>query len=231
MAFDLQPLLDALGAYADKKYRRFNEGLTPGTENRSIGVRMPVLRKFAKELLCTDPAGFLDVSLQSGVHELRLLHAMVLARWQCSFAEQLERLSAFVPTIDNWAVCDVLCGDLKPDMTRLDDLTPFIRVCISSGREFEVRFGYVMLMMYYRADARIDETLRMYATFRHEGYYARMGVAWGLSMLFVHQREWTLQFLRADNLDRFTHNKAIQKCIESRQICETDKLLLRTLRR
>lgn len=231
MAFELQPLRDALYAHADEDYRRFNEGLTPGAENRSIGVRMPVLRRFARELLKADPAGFLDASLASETHELRLLHAMVLGGWNCPLAERLARLAAFVPTIDNWAVCDLLCGDLKPAADQLDGLLPFLRACIAGGREFEVRFGYVMLMRYYHADPWIDGTLRLYAGFRHEGYYARMGVAWGLSMLFVRQRDRTLQFLRGDPLDRFTHNKALQKCIESRQISDADKQLLRTLRR
>ena len=231
MHCDLQPLLNELSARADERYRRFNESLTPGTENRSIGVRMPVLRAMARTILRKDPEGFLDASLTSDVHELRLLHAIVLAQYKCSFETRLMRLAAFVPTIDNWAVCDTLCNDLKPLPEHLDDLLGFLRRCLSSGREFEVRFGYVMLMLYYHDDDRINETLRLYADFRHEGYYAQMGAAWGLSMLFVFQREQTLHFLQTDALDRFTHNTAIRKCVESRQITDSDKRLLRTLRR
>ena len=231
MHCDLQPLLNELSARADERYRRFNESLTPGTENRSIGVRMPVLRAMARTILRKDPEGFLDASLSSDVHELRLLHAIVLAQSKCSFETRLMRLAAFVPTIDNWAVCDTLCNDLKPLPEHLDDLLGFLRRCLSSGREFEVRFGYVMLMLYYHDDDRIDETLRLYTDFRHEGYYAQMGAAWSLSMLFVFQREKTLHFLQTDALDRFTHNTAIRKCVESRQITDSDKRLLRTLRR
>lgn len=231
MPYDLHPLLRELEARADERYRRFNESLTPGAENRSIGVRMPVLRATARAILRDDPEGFLTASLNSGVHELRLLHAIVLAQYKCSFEDRIARLAAFVPTIDNWAVCDTLCNDLKPRPEQLDALLDFIRECLNSGREFEVRFGCVMLMLYYHGDDRIDETLRLYAGFRHDGYYARMGAAWGLSMLFVFQRAQTLHFLQTDALDRFTHNTAIRKCIESRQIADSDKRLLRALRR
>ena len=231
MPYDLHPLLRELEARADERYRSFNESLTPGAENRSIGVRMPVLRATARAILRDDPEDFLTASLNSGVHELRLLHAIVLAQYKCAFEDRIARLAAFVPTIDNWAVCDTLCNDLKPRPEQLDALLDFIRECLNSGREFEVRFGCVMLMLYYHGDDRIDETLRLYAGFRHDGYYARMGAAWGLSMLFVVQRAQTLHFLQTDALDRFTHNTAIRKCIESRQITDSDKQLLRALRR
>ena len=231
MPYDLHPLLRELEARADERYRSFNESLTPGAENRSIGVRMPVLRATARAILRDDPEDFLTASLNSGVHELRLLHAIVLAQYKCSFEDRIARLAAFVPTIDNWAVCDTLCNDLKPRPEQLDALLDFIRECLNSGREFEVRFGCVMLMLYYHGDDRIDETLRLYAGFRHDGYYARMGAAWGLSMLFVFQRAQTLHLLQTDALDRFTHNTAIRKCIESRQIADSDKRLLRALRR
>ena len=231
MPYDLHPLLRELEARADERYRSFNESLTPGAENRSIGVRMPVLRATARAILRDDPEDFLTASLNSGVHELRLLHAIVLAQYKCAFEDRIARLAAFVPTIDNWAVCDTLCNDLKPRPEQLDALLDFIRECLNSGREFEVRFGCVMLMLYYHGDDRIDETLRLYAGFRHDGYYARMGAAWGLSMLFVFQRAQTLHFLQTDALDRFTHNTAIRKCIESRQITDPDKRLLHALRR
>jgi len=110
--YTLDPLIVELRHSADEKYRIFNEGLTPGAEGRSLGVRMPVLRKIAKGILKDSPSHFLDASLNSGIHELNLLHAIVLASLPCEFPERLRRLDAFVPTINNWAVCDLLCNDL-----------------------------------------------------------------------------------------------------------------------
>jgi len=229
--FNLDALIRELQPFADDEYRRFNERLTPGIEGRNLGIRMPELRKIAGRLLKSDPQGFLDASLRSDLHEIHLLYAIVLARSKLDTAERIQRLRAFLPSISNWAVCDLLCIELKPAPEQLDAYLTLIDDCAHSDMEFVVRFALVMLMYYYHSDARIEHTLDILSDFRHEGYYARMGAAWALSMLFVRQREKVLRFLRSDMLDPVTHNKAIQKCIESRQVSEEDKRLLRALRR
>ena len=228
--YDLTTLTERLRALSDEQYRSFNESLTPGIEGRSFGVRMPALRALSRELRQDAPA-FLDATLHSDVHELELLHALVLAQMEAPLPARIERLRAFVPALSNWAVCDVLCSDLKPACDALPAYWELIEGFSRSPREVEVRFALVMLMLYFHGDSWIDRTLDIYARFSHEGYYARMGAAWGLSMLFVRQREKTLRLLKTDALDAFTHNKAIQKCIESRQISTEDKQLLRALRR
>lgn len=227
----LGPLIAQLHAEADEAYRIFNEGLMHGARGLTIGVRMPVLRKYARGILRAYPVEFLDTSLGSHIHEINLLHAIVLAAVNLPFAEKLKNLGKFVPTISNWAVCDTLCNDLHPSDDALPAFRSFLEPYLRSDREFEVRFALVMLMLRYHSDAWIDDTLQAYAGFRHPDYYAQMGAAWGLSMLYVHQREKTLAFLQSNNWDRFTHNKAIQKIIESRQVSAEDKQLLRKLKR
>lgn len=229
--YSIENLLERLAGLADERYRLFNESLTPGAENRSIGVRMPALRKIAGEILSGDAGGFLDASVNSDIHEINLLHAIVLCRADEADEVFLSRLRAFVPTIGNWAVCDLLCNDLKPTPGRLSVLLPLLDEYARSPNEFEVRFALVMRMLYCRDDAHIDETFRVYESFRHGGYYAQMGAAWGLSYLFVDHRERTLAFLKNSPWDRFTHNKAIQKIIESHRVCAEDKALLRSLRK
>ncbi len=229
MAYDLSRLLAQLTELADERYRRFNEGLMPGMRGTSLGVRMPALRRLVRGIAAEDPQGFLDASLGAQVHELNLLHAMVLARRPNP--ERMARLRAFVPTLANWSVCDLLCGELKPAPADLDELAAFLDECIASGAEYPVRFAYVARMLYYRDDAHIEQTLQRCAAFRHEGYYARMGVAWGLSMLFLCQRARTLRFLETNALDRFTHNMTIRKAIESRRVTDADRALLRALAR
>lgn len=181
--------------------------------------------------MADDPEAFLNLSLNSDVHELDLLHAIVLSKADFTAPQRLRRLRDFVPTIGNWAVCDLLCNDLKPSGAFRDALLPLLREYARSDSEFEVRFAYVMLMLYYRDAAHIDETFRLYEEFRHDGYYARMGVAWGMSFLYVDYPERTVQLLNSLSLDPFTHNKSIQKIIESLRVEDADKQFLRTLRR
>ncbi len=231
MHHDLDALVAQLRALADEKYRIFNESLTPGIEGKSIGVRMPALRKIAKQLLREDPAGFLADTLKSEIHEINLLHATLLAKGNFTAPERIERLQKFVPTIGNWAVCDLLCNDLKPAGALKDALIPILASYAKSAREFEVRFACVMRMLWYRDEENIAETFHLYGEFHHDGYYARMGAAWGISYLYVEDPARTLALLRSSKLDDFTHNKAIRKCIESYRISEPDKQLLRTLMR
>lgn len=230
-AYPIDALTGQLRSLADEKYRAFNESLTPGAEGTSLGVRMPALRKVARQIMKDDPSAFLDASLNSPVHEINLLHAIVLAKEDCSIETKLARIRDFVPTISNWAVCDVFCNDLKPAGKFLDALLPLLREYARSESEFEVRFAYVMLMLYYRGAAYICETFRIYAAFRHDGYYAKMGAAWGISYLYVDYPAQTVEFLMHDSLDDFTHNKAIRKCIESLRVSAEEKQRLRALLR
>lgn len=229
MGWDMAGLLARLEGMADERYRAFNEGLIPGAEGTSLGVRMPALRAVAREIAREDPRGFLDATLGARVHELNLLHAMALAR--LPWAERMARLKAFVPTVGNWAVCDALCADLKPPESGLDELADFLAACAASGEEYPTRFALVARMLYYRDPARIDGTFQLYAGFRHEGYYARMGAAWGLSALYFVDRERTLRVLESGALDPFTRGKAVQKAIESRRATDEDRARLRALRR
>ena len=228
---DLDGLISELRTFSDEKYRTFNEGLTPGIEGKSLGVRMPKLRSISHMLLKKDPHAFLHAAEACDIHEIRLLCAILIARGKMTVDERRDHLCRFVPSIDNWAVCDLLCCDMKLAIGELAEYYSLLSRFAASDREFEVRFALVMLMMYYHGEEWFDRTLAIYTDFRHNGYYARMGAAWGLSMLFVRQRERVLRFLETDTLDSFTHNKAIQKCIESRQVSPEDKELLRSLRR
>lgn len=166
--FPLDALIEQLQSLADEKYRTFNESLTPGTEGKSFGVRMPALRKVAKQILQSSPSAFLDSSLGNSIHEINLLHAIVLSKEPRGVDQTLARIRNFVPTISNWAVCDVFCNDLKPSESLKAALLPLLR---------------------------------------------------------------TAALLKSNVLDRFTHNKAIQKCIESYRISDQEKQYLRSLRR
>lgn len=150
---------------------------------------------------------------------------------RCPLPQRLALVEGFVPKIDNWAVCDVFCGDLKAIKKDLPAGRAFLERYVCSDKEFELRFLAVMLMQYYTGDAYIDDTLKLYQTIRHEGYYVKMAVAWGLSVCFIKQREKTLPLLQSGTLDLLTHNKAIQKCCESRRVSPQDKDLLRGLKR
>lgn len=226
---DYAALLVRLAAHGDESYRSFNEGLMPGTEN-TYGVRMPVLRGFAREILRADWRGFLAAA-QSGSHEERLLQGLVIAGAKCDVPEKLELLRGFIPQIDNWAVCDMVSGSFKWRPAQLEAVWAFLAPYLQSRQEFEVRFAVVQLMQYFYGDDWIDRALEAYRSVRHEGYYVTMALGWGLSVFFVKQREKTLPLLEQAVFPPAVHNKAIQKCRESLRVTAEDKALLNTLKR
>jgi len=230
-AFDMDALTARLEALADPRYREFNLSLVPGVDMAALGVRVPALRSLGRQLLHEDWRGFLAASRDFPLFEARMLHGIVLGGARCPVEERIRLLDAFLPHVDNWAVCDTLCSTLKPAASEREALFGFVCACAASDDEFRKRFGLVMMMNRYHDDAHAPAVLAAYAAFSHPGYYARMGAAWGLATLFLYQREGVLAILQSGALDDFTHNKAIQKLRESWRVCDEDKAMLAGLRR
>jgi 3-methyladenine DNA glycosylase AlkD len=224
-------ILDKLNSLADTEYRQFHSKLLPNVDIELIGVRIPQLRKIAKEIIKSDWRAFLSEYEKSNLYELVMLCGMVTAGAKCDFEEKLGYVTAFVPRINNWAVCDTFCGDLKQVGQRLDITYSFLQPYLTSDKEYELRFGVVILMQYYINDEYIDKVLAWYGKIRHDGYYVKMAVAWGLSVCFVKYREKTLEFLEHCDLDTFTYNKTIQKIRESYRVSIEDKEMLKGMKR
>ena len=231
MCFDMSALVEALSPMADGKYRDFNLSLVPDNPLPSLGIRIPLLRAKAKELLKGDWRAFLEASRDYPLFEARMLHGIVLAGAKCPIGEKLGLIDAFLPHVDNWAVCDTLCASFKPRGEALEAAFDFICDCAASDIEFRKRFGLVMMMNRYGDDAHAPRVLAAYRAFSHPGYYARMAAAWGLATLFISQREGVLAILKDDILDDFTHNMAIRKLRESYRVSDADKRLAQALRR
>ena len=160
-----------------------------------------------------------------------MLQGLVIAGMRCPEAERMEYLGAFVPKIDNWAVCDVTCGSLKSAAKNREAYWAFLTPYLASEREYEVRFAVVLLLSHFIVPEWIGRVLAVLADVSQEGYYVKMAVAWALSVCFVKFREETLLLLENGVLDDFTQNKAIQKCCESFRVSDSDKALLRGMKR
>ncbi len=211
---------------ADERYRQFHAKLIPGVESEFLGVRVPELRKIAKEICKEDWRGFVDAVKDSHVYEMNMLCGMVTALAKCDFKEKLTYVETFIPCINNWAVCDIVCGDLKAVKKHRQEMFEFLHPYLKSTEEYELRFAIVILMQYYLTEEYIQDVLRIYDGIQHEGYYVKMAVAWGISMCFVHFRQETLAYLEQCNLDDFTYNKSIQKIRESYRVSKEDKEML-----
>lgn len=228
---DLKKVDESLREMADEKYREFHSRLIPGVESIFYGVRVPALRKLARQLVKGDWRGFVELTKDSSVYEFNMLCGMVCALAKCDFEEKLEYVKKFIPSIDNWAVCDIVCGDLKDVKNNQERMYKFVLPYLKSQNEYEVRFAVVILMQYFVTDEYINDVLKNYDDIRHKGYYVKMAVAWGISICFVKYRNITLEYLASCNLDDFTYNKSVQKMIESFRVSREDKEMLRSMKR
>lgn len=228
---DLKKVDESLREMADEKYREFHSRLIPGVESIFYGVRVPALRKLARQLVKGDWRGFVELTKDSSVYEFNMLCGMVCALAKCDFEEKLEYVKKFIPSIDNWAVCDIVCGDLKDVKNNQERMYEFVLPYLKSQNEYEVRFAVVILMQYFVTDVYINDVLKNYDDIRHKGYYVKMAVAWGISICYVKYRNITLEYLASCNLDDFTYNKSVQKMIESFRVSREDKEMLRSMKR
>lgn len=224
-------LRDRLQGMADEKYRKFHEKLIPGVTQEFWGIRVPALRKTAKEILKGDWRDFLASAEEESVYELTMLSGLVLAGAKCDFEEKLERFTEYIPRIDNWAVCDIVCGEFKEVKKNRERTYAFLQPYLNSSGEYERRFALVLLMQHYLVDEWIDRVLAVYSSVRLEDYYVKMAVAWGLSVCFVKYREKTLAFFRETDMESWTYNKALQKTRESYRVTQEDKEMLKGMKR
>ena len=226
-----QEIKKELENLADKKYREFHKGLCPGTEN-ILGVRIPVLRNYAKKLSKEKEIKYLLENIDNQYYEEIMLQGMLIGLEKDNNIQNiLNDVEKFVPKIDNWAVCDVFCGGLKITKKYLEEMWNFLQKYLKSEKEFEIRFGVVMLLDYYITEEYLEKDFKIFDDIKSEKYYVQMAVAWAISICLIKFYDRTIEYLKNANLDKFTYNKALQKAIESYRITDMQKQELRKMKR
>ena len=227
-------------AAADPDFGEFSRRLVPGIDG-ILGVRTPVLRSLAKELKRDGWEEYIrELSLlwrekgqgrDGAAHEEMVLWGLCIGGG-CRDWEHARLLAEeFIPAINNWAVCDIFCGSLKPSSRHKDEVWEFLRPYLASSREYELRFGAVMLLSHFADEEHAGPALAALDAIRHEGYYVKMAVAWAVSVYFIKQPRQVMPYLQENHLDAWTYNKALQKIVESLRVDQETKALIRSMKR
>ena len=212
----------------DTGYRDFHARLILTVEKEKIiGIRTPILRKFAKEFGKTEESELFLKVLPHQYYEENNLHGLLIEQIR-DYDKCLEELERFLPFIDNWATCDLLA--VKTVKNHLDLYISEVYRWMESDQPYTIRFGVNMLMKYYLGDNFKIEYPEKVAAIRSEEYYVNMVRAWYFATALAKQYEQILPFLEERRMDLWTHNKTIQKAIESYRITSEQKEYLRTLR-
>lgn len=226
-----QKIKEELKAMQDSKYKEFQSGLCPGTNNM-IGIRVPVLRNYAKELLKENSLEELLRNIDDEYYEEIMLQGMLIGLAKPKEKEIIfQAIQEFIPKIDNWAVCDIFCGGLKITKKHKEEMWNFLQSYITSDKEFEIRFAVVMLLSYYIEEDYIEKDFAIFDRIQNDAYYVQMAVAWAISLCLIQFYDKTMEYLQHCRLDKFTFNKAIQKAIESFRITKEQKEELRKMKR
>ena len=218
-----------LASHVDEGYRAFQAKLIPNIDAGAIvGARTPDLRKFAKELARRGDVGEFLAALPHGAFEENQLHSFVIAQ-ERDFDKLVGEIERFLPFVDNWATCDQLsCRGLaaNPDAALVR-----VRAWLESDHEYTVRFAIGVLLQLFLDERFRPEFFEWVVAVSRPEYYVNMMRAWYFAEALAKQPEAALPFIEKGHLDTWTHNKAIQKAIESRRITPEQKAHLRTLRR
>lgn len=215
---------------AEENYREFSSGIIPDVHN-ILGVRLPALRKIAKEIYKNGNWQEFVNSAESEFMEETMLRGILIGLIKDKPEKILEYVKNFVPQITNWAVCDTFCNSLKFTKNNKELVWEFLKPYLKSERDYDIRFGVVMLLSFFIEEDYLDEILNLLENISHEGYYVKMGVAWAVSICYIKFPEKTLKFLKNCKLDDWTFNKSIQKIIESYRVDKPTKETLKKMKR
>lgn len=218
-------LIEYLPAIAEDSYREFSSKLVPGVENM-LGIRLPILRRIAKSLAKGDFRAFLSQSGNTWFEET-MIRGMVIGYARMDLAERLEYIRGFVPDITNWSVCDSFCAGLTAVREDPDRVKRFLLPYLDSDREYEARFGAVMLMDHFTSGSDLPWILEKLRRCPARDYYARMGIAWAISACFAHFPERVMGFLESEELDPDTLYKTQRKILESNRVSAAWKQKIR----
>ena len=217
-----------LSELSDPTYRDFHAGLIPNISPETIlGVRVPALRKLARELRGSAEAQEFMAALPHEYYDENCLHGLLINDIK-DFGATVSALDAFLPYVDNWAVCDLISP--RSFKSRPPELPAHVRRWLESSHSYTVRFGIGVLMSFYLDEGFEPAQLEAVAERCCEEYYVNMMVAWYFATALAKQPEAALPYIENRRLSRWTHNKAIQKSIESRRIPDETKAYLKTLR-
>lgn len=215
--------------YEDKEYGDFQAKLTPTIARENvIGIRVPVLRSLAKQLISSDEIDDFFAELPHKYYDENMLHAALICEIK-DYYDCIEHIEAFLPYVDNWAVCDTLLP--KIFKKKKYNLIEKAYEWMDSDDEYAIRYGIGIIMRYYLDDDFDAKYLDKPASIVSDKYYINMMIAWLFATALAKQWDSTIVYLQNNVLTDWVHNKAIQKARESFRITKEQKEYLKTLKK
>ena len=226
---------------ADPGYADFFRQTLPKESCEVFGVRVAHIRQTVKEAMKAGGELFLDGLLfptrktsKLDFCEGKIAAAFLIGRLDIDFDKRLDAITAFLPLVDSWCVCDSLCQSIKPKPFEKNDLWNYVGVCLASEKPYDQRVGVVLMLKNFVDSNYVGETLERVEKLALRGikeHTVSMGVAWLLCEAFVKQPDPTTRYLEQNSLDDATFNRALQKICESFRVDDATKREIRAMKR
>ena len=219
-----------LKTLADDKYREFHSSIVNNSHLEILGIRSPMLKSIAKEILKGDYEGYLRYSGNKYYEEV-MIRGFVTAQIKVTSYEEAKRLTeSFLPYIDNWAVCDGYCSTFKRIKKFMPEYFEYIGELIIRDNVWHKRVALVLMLNNYLIDEYIDIVLQRCIDIYSEGYYVQMAQAWLLATAFIDYPDKVTKILKSDGLSFTVKRMTIQKCIDSFRVPGEKKEYLKQIR-
>lgn len=219
--------IDYLFTLQDLKYKEFHSKLI--LSDNLIGIKTPILKAIAKNISKGDYKTFIKLNKHEFYEEI-IIHGLIIG-YLSDFKECLKYLDEFIPYVDNWAINDIVCANMKIFKKNQNEGFNIIKKYIKSNNPFQIRIGVVLLLDFYINDEFIDKIFNIIDNIHNDNYYVKMANAWIISICYIKYKEKTHNYLLNNNLDKFTFNKTISKICDSKRVDIKDKINLIKIRK
>lgn len=223
-----EELLKLLFENKDNEYKIFNDRIV-NTNMNTIGVRMPILKKIAKEILKGNYELFLN-NVKDDYYEQIMVEGLVITGIK-DYDVLIKKLDSFISKIDNWATCDMLISNAKIINKNLDNTFSYIKENIKSNNPWKVRVCFVILLNYFVKENYLEDIFKMIDEDENDFYYVMMAKAWLISKCYIKYPKKTYEYLLKTRIDDITYNKAISKICDSYRVKMEDKKILKNMKK
>lgn len=203
--------------YQDLKYKEFNDKIVNQNVYPTIGIRIPTLRKLAKEVAKNDYLSY--INSKHTYYEEYLIHGLIIGYIKIPFKDKLNLLDKYIPSIHDWASVDIPVSNLKDFKKNQEEGYNYI-LKLLKGNDWSIRFGLILLLDYYINDDYIDNIIDITLNIKNDSYYVTMARAWLLATVYIKYSDKVYKLLKEKSLPKDVHNKTISKICESYRVSE-----------
>lgn len=227
---DYAQILVSLTGAAEPAYATFQKRIVSDTGYPILGVRMPTLRKIAKQAAAGEWQNILSIASLDSYEEVMVIGLMIACA-PARLSNKIPYLRDFLPELDSWALTDSIAPTLKATAEEQGLLWEFACQCLAHQDTYTVRFGIVLMLRFFLTEDRIPGVMQCLTAIRDERYYVNMALAWCFAEIAAHDRKKVEELLKSDLLNDFVHQKTIQKIRESYRFTDEEKAAFGLLRR